>query len=236
MRPDLSPDLNAILGERVVELRRSARAKRLSLSVSRIDGRVRVTAPPRSRKREVAAFLEHHADWLRGVMDRALEAQTLSPGATIPLLGRDVEIRAAPGRSVWLAKDGAVLYVGGSSAGAGARVEAYLRLLARDKLFEASTRYAARLGVRFSKLTVRDTRSRWGSCTADAALSYSWRLVLAPLEVLEYVAAHEVAHIVELNHSPRFWAVVEKLRPTWRRERAWLRRHGLELHRYTGRA
>ena len=95
---------------------------------------------------------------------------------------------------------------------------------------QASDHYAAKIGRRVTRVTLRDTRSRWGSCTAEGALMYSWRLVMAPPEVLRYVAAHEVAHLVEMNHSHRFWAVVEGLYPDWQAQRAWLHRHGGALH------
>jgi predicted metal-dependent hydrolase len=97
-------------------------------------------------------------------------------------------------------------------------------------LVQASDHYAAKIGRRVTRVTLRDTRSRWGSCTAEGALMYSWRLIMAPPEVLRYVAAHEVAHLVEMNHSNRFWAVVEGLYPGWQTQRAWLRSHGGALH------
>ncbi|GAB1364540.1 hypothetical protein MASR1M32_37760 [Rhodobacter sp.] len=105
-------------------------------------------------------------------------------------------------------------------------------MLARDRLALASTRYAAQVGRRYGKLVLRDTRSRWGSCSHDGTLMYSWRLIMAPPSVLEYVAAHEVAHLVEMNHSPDYWAVVEGIFPGWKRQRAWLHDQGGGLHRY----
>ena len=114
----------------------------------------------------------------------------------------------------------------------GPRLAAYLRALARDRLAAASDRHAAALRRPYRKITLRDTRSRWGSCTAQGDLMYSWRLVMAPPEVLDYVAAHEVAHLAQMNHSPAFWAVVERLYGDWRPARRWLQVEGASLHRY----
>lgn len=214
-----------------VELRRTAAARRLSLSVSQIDGRVLLTAPPRCPRRTAESFLDQHRDWLRGAIERAPTPVALAPGAITPFLGRAHLIESGPGRSVRrIGVDR--LQVGGPPAQAGQRLVAWMREEARWRLLESSRRYADALGADFDKISIRDTRSRWGSCSSNGALSYSWRLVLAPEDVLDYVAAHEVAHLVELNHSARFWALVEKLRPDWRDQRDWLRAHGAELHRY----
>ena len=111
------------------------------------------------------------------------------------------------------------------------KIKAHLKQMARDALATASDRYAARLNKRYSRLTIRDTRSRWGSCSSAGALMYSWRLVMAPPAVLEYVVAHEVAHLVEMNHSRAFWDVVESIFPDYETQRRWLRTHGDTLHR-----
>ena len=118
----------------------------------------------------------------------------------------------------------------------GPAIEAFLKALARDRLLAASKRYATRLERSFARLTLRDTRSRWGSCSATGNLMYSWRLILAPPDVLDYVAAHEVAHLAHMDHSPAFWGTVEALCPGYAEPRAWLRREGAGLHRYRFRA
>ena len=118
----------------------------------------------------------------------------------------------------------------GDPAHDGLRAGAFLKHLARDRLTAASDRYATQIGCRYTRVTLRDTRSRWGSCTADGGLMYSWRLIMAPPEVLDYVAAHEVAHLAEMNHSPAFWAVVARLMPGYAARRRWLKQHGQSLH------
>jgi predicted metal-dependent hydrolase len=114
---------------------------------------------------------------------------------------------------------------------AGVRAKAFLKTKARDELAAASDFYAAQLGKRYNRLSIRDTRSRWGSCSSEGVLMYSWRLIMAPHEVLHYVAAHEAAHLVEMNHSDAFWAVVARICPDYDRHRIWLKKNGDQLHR-----
>ena len=213
-----------------VILRRSARARRLSLRLSRLDGRVTLTLPKGVSEAEGRAFLAEKERWLRGHLENREEHVSVSIGAEIPLHGEMVPIRAGAGRSVRL--DEGALHVPGPVPQVPARVQAWLKARARDRLAEASDRYAAALGRPYHRLTLRDTRSRWGSCTADGGLMYSWRLILAPPAVLDYVAAHEVAHLAEMNHSDRFWNTVERLYGDWRAPRRWLRDEGPGLHRY----
>ncbi|MGB5557542.1 MAG: M48 family metallopeptidase, partial [Paracoccaceae bacterium] len=122
------------------------------------------------------------------------------------------------------------LLVPGAPEQAAARIRAFLKLAARDRLNVAVDRYADLAGRRVSNITLRDTRSRWGSCTSDGRLMFSWRLIMAPPRVLDYVAAHEVAHLVEMNHSPAYWAVVRRIYPDYEVQRRWLRAHGQKLH------
>jgi predicted metal-dependent hydrolase len=109
------------------------------------------------------------------------------------------------------------------------RVQTFLKALARTRLVAASDRYALAVGKGFTRISLRDPRSRWGSCTANGALMYAWRLVMAPHAVLDYVAAHEVAHLVEMNHSAAYWAVVSRVYPGWKVQRDWLHTHGAGL-------
>ena len=212
-----------------VLLRRSARARRLSLRVSRLDGRVTLTMPRGVPEREGRAFLRERAEWVRATLAEAGPDRVVAPGVQIPIEGRPVTVTAGAGRAVRL--EAGALIVPGDPARCGARVKGYLKTLARDRLVAATDRYAAALGRRHGRITLRDTRSRWGSCSARGDLMYSWRLIMAPPEVLDYVAAHEAAHLVEMNHSPAYWAVVERIYPGWGAQRAWLAQHGADLHR-----
>jgi predicted metal-dependent hydrolase len=212
-----------------VTLRRSARARRLSLRVSRLDGRVTLTMPHRVSEREGLAFVSEREEWLRGHLSGISAELRPEIGGTVPFGGEDLAIMAGPVKRTRMG-DG-VLIVPDEPARVPARVEAYMKIHARDRLADASDRYAAALGRSYGRLTLRDTRSRWGSCSSAGDLMYSWRLIMAPAEVLDYVAAHEVAHLVEMNHSDAFWAVVADIFPDHKRCRKWLRENGDRLHR-----
>lgn len=215
-----------------VVLKRSGRARRFSLRVSRLDGRVTLTLPHRARDADAMEFLRAQEGWLRRTLAGMPEAagETVGIGTPLPVEGRLLRLEPGTGRAVRVDEDR--LLVPGDPAQAGARVAAWLKVLARDRLARASARHAAQVGRGFSRLTLRDTRSRWGSCSHDGALMYSWRLILAPPPVLSYVAAHEAAHLVEMNHSAAYWAIVTRICPGWKRERAWLRSEGQALHRW----
>ena len=212
----------------MITLRRSARARRFSLRVSQLDGRVTLTLPPRAREAEAMVFAQAQEGWLRAALAKMPVQAGVGIGSLLPVEGQLLTLVTASGRGVRVA--GETLEVAGDPAQAGARVAAWLRVLARERLLAASDHYARQLGAKFARVTLRDTRSRWGSCTADGALMYSWRLIMAPPPVLSYVAAHEVAHLAQMNHSPAFWAVVQGLYPGWQVQRAWLHAHGPGLH------
>ncbi|MET4102090.1 putative metal-dependent hydrolase [Roseovarius sp. MBR-78] len=211
-------------------LRKSGRARRLSLRVSGLDGQVTLTVPQGVSETEALGFARSRADWLRRTLAAQPSGVTIAPGAMLPIEGELCEVVPGSGRQVRLGRG--LVHVPGAEDMLAPRLRAWLRARARDRLAAASDHHAQRLGLGYSRLALRDTRSRWGSCSAQGALSYSWRLILAPPEVLDYVAAHEVAHLAEMNHSPAFWAVVARLLPGYDAPRAWLRREGAGLHRY----
>lgn len=213
-----------------LSLRRSARARRLSLRVSRLDGRVTLTLPRGTCEAEALAFARSKADWLRGVLARAAPVVPVGHGTALPVAGRRLTLAPAPVRSARVA--GEELLVPRDPARAGSAASAYLKLAARAALAEATDRHAAALGLGHAGITLRDTRSRWGSCTQEGRLMFSWRLAMAPPAVLDYVAAHEVAHLAEMNHGPRFWATVARLMPGYERHRRWLRAEGDALMRF----
>ncbi len=206
-----------------VTLRRNARATRFSLRVAGDGGRVTLTLPARAREAEAMAFARSQERWLRAALARMPEAVAVGPGSLVPVEGRPLTVTTGPGR---LRVDGGALVVPGDPAQAGARLAAWLRVLARARLTAGCDLHTAALGRPYARLTLRDTRSRWGSCAASGALMFNWRLVMAPPAVLDYVAAHEVAHLAEMNHSPAFWAVVARLCPDWKARRVWLRAEG----------
>lgn len=212
-------------GIRVV-MRRSARARRMTLRVPRDGGDAVLTLPGDVPDSAGRAFVDTRAEWLRQATARVPARRLVEAGAAVPVEGRLAQLVPAAIRAPRLANG--TLMVPRSRA-AGPAVAVFLKHLARDRLAVACDRHAASLGRGFSTIVLRDTRSRWGSCTADGRLMFSWRLAMAPPEVLDYVAAHEVAHLAHMDHSARFWAVVERLMPDYRMRRDWLRRHGADL-------
>lgn len=213
-----------------VTVRRSSRARRISLRVSGVDGRVSLTLPHGVPEREGLAFAREKAAWLRGHLDRQPEPARVGIGTLLPVEGRALRIVPGTGRRIVVGED--ALHVPGPEDRAGVRVRSWLRTLARERLADASDHYAGLLGRPHGGLTLRDTRSRWGSCSAEGRLNYSWRLILAPGDVLDYVAAHEVAHLAEMNHSRAFWDTVARLKPGYETPRRWLRENGTVLHRF----
>ena len=213
-----------------VTLRRAAGLRRISLRVSGLDQRVTLSVPRLVSQAQALAFLAEKEGWVRAALARAPLRAPVTIGTIVPVRGVDLPIVAHRGRGVVLA-DGAV-HVPADPEGmrTGPRLAAFLRELARADLASASDRYAAALGRPFRTISLRDTRSRWGSCTADGRLMYSWRLIMAPPEVLDYVAAHEVAHLAHMDHSPAYWACVARLMPDYAQRRAWLRANGARLH------
>lgn len=179
---------------------------------------------------EAKAFALQNRGWLEARLDAMPPAIPFEDGMILPYRGQPKRVVRRDGRGVRLA--GEIIEVGGGEDTLPGAVERWLKAQARTRLRARSEAHAATLGATFSRITIRDTRSRWGSCSTSGTLSYSWRVILAPDEVLDYLAAHEAAHLREMNHSPRFWAHVKALCPDYRHWQDWLRGHGPELHRY----
>lgn len=214
-------------------IRRNPRAKRMIMRLSPGAGALSVTAPPRASAEAILDFIERHKGWAEGRLRRAGDRLTVAPDAVLPFRGRTLTVRHAPGRraSRFETEGGdRVLHVGGALEHLGRRVSDALKREARADLQAAVDRHQAALGLKAAALTLKDTRSRWGSCTSDRRLAFSWRIVMAPPEVLDYLAAHEVAHFREMNHGPAFWSLCRTLCPGMDHGRDWLKRHGASLH------
>ena len=210
-----------------VTLRRSSRARRMTLRVGRTDGEVTLTLPPRADLAEGRAFLDLHRGWIARRVAATPPRRPVRVGATVPVGGVERPVLPGAGRAArW---DGAAIRVPDDER-AGVRVAALLKATARGRLAVRAAHHAAALGRPFGRITLRDPRSRWGSCSGRGDLMFSWRLVMAPDDVLDYVAAHEVAHLAHMDHSARFWACVARLMPDHAPRRDWLRREGAALH------
>jgi len=215
-----------------VTLRRAAGLRRLSLRVSGLDQKITLSVPRHLPQSEALAFLSEKEGWLRAALARAPERSSVGLGSVIPFRGEPVRITAHPSRRIVL--EGGHLFVPADPDGTqtAPRVAAFLRDRARAALVPAARKYAAEVLRPIAAITLRDTRSRWGSCTADGRLMFSWRLIMAPPVVLDYVAAHEAAHLAHMDHSAAYWACVARLMPDYATHRAWLRTHGTTLHGY----
>lgn len=214
-----------------VRWRPSTRARRVSLRVCPREGAVVVTLPPRSGRRAGIALIREHEAW---VLDRlaALAPQVeFAPGASLLLGGEPHVIRHEPRARGGAFLDARAIVVTGAREFLRRRVADFLRAEARRRIGLLVGPHAASLGVKPRAIRVKDTRSRWGSCAPDGTLAFSWRLVMAPEWVTDYVVAHEVAHLRELNHSPRFWALVQALTPHRDAAVDWLRAEGPGLLR-----
>lgn len=214
-----------------VTVKRSALARRISLRVDPARGPV-LMLPIKARLAEGERFLLAHRMWLAERLARLPGEIALADGVEVPLLGVPHPIRHTPQarRGVWL-EDGAIL-VSGLPEHVGRRTADFLKAEAKRLIVPRAHDMAARLGKKPGRITVKDTRSRWGSCSSAGDLAFSWRLVLAPEQVLDYVVGHECAHLVEMNHSPAFWAVVASLVGEAGEPRRWLKAHGPALHRF----
>jgi hypothetical protein len=213
-----------------IEWRRSTRARRVSLRIDPREGAVVVTLPPRTTRTAGMALLMDHADWVMQRLAALPGAIPFHDGALVPLHGTEHRIRHVGGGTAVRVAGGEIL-VGGAPEFLPRRVADFLRLEARRSLSAAVSAKAALAGVQPRRMTVKDTRSRWGSCAANRNLAFSWRLVMAPGFVQDYVAAHEVAHLRHMNHGPHFWALVHELTPHADTAMEWLKREGPRLLR-----
>lgn len=226
------------LGKVAVAVRRSIQARRMTLRVRAATRDVTLTLPSRTSALAAQDFVERHVGWIEQRLARLPERIPFEPGETIPLRGAGCRIVMKDGMRGLVRLEPGLrgaepsLAVYGLVAHAPRRIADFLKREAKRDLAEAVARHAAALGVTIGKVALKDTKSRWGSCSAAGDLAFSWRLVLAPPYVLDYLAAHEVCHRKEMNHGARYWAHVARIFPDYERAEAWLKAHGATLHRY----
>jgi predicted metal-dependent hydrolase len=227
-----------------VSLRANPRARRFIVKVDPTTGEVSVTAPSSRSLSHALDFAKKERNWIAGLLanvpvpvELALGAPVLYRGIVHVVRRGDIDEDGGRARPVWIDCDArrATIRVTGRPEHTPRRVRDWLLAEARRKIGERVSEYSDALGVQAKRVTIRDTASRWGSCSSLHYLSFSWRLIMAPPHVLDYVVAHEVAHLRELNHEPRFWRLVEKLVPHMKRSQAWLEENGAKLHRYAPR-
>jgi predicted metal-dependent hydrolase len=211
-------------------IRRSDRARRVRVRVDPRDGTVEVVLPRRAPAREAASAIAELGGWIarRRAEVAQAQARVAARAGTVPYLGVDLMLTPEPGRTR-VHRRGNVLLVPDDDALARAAIERWYRRQARAEIAPRLDAAAATVGRSYTKLTIRDQRTRWGSCSATGAMSFNWRLLLAPEVVLEYVVRHEAAHLAVMDHSPRFWSLMGRLMPGYELPRRWLRDHGATL-------
>lgn len=235
-RPADAPDLrmHCVAGRelplRIVE---NDRARRLTLRIEPGGRGLRITVPPGLRRGEVERFLDRHQGWLEARLARLPDRPQVRPGIRLPLRGRPHLIVHEPGRrgTVSLGEDDGVptLVVHGERNHLPRRLADFMKKEARRDIEALVARHTATVGRAAKAIRYKDTTSRWGSCTADGTLAFSWRIMMAPPTVIDYLVAHEVAHLREMNHGPKFWALCRQLCPRTDEARAWLKRNGAAL-------
>lgn len=235
MRPPATPTREMLRlphGPTEVEWRRSARARRVTLRIDPAAGAVVVTLPLRAGRGQGMALLQAHSRWVADRLGALAPHVPFADGALVPLLGEPHPIRHCPDGlgGVWL--EAGEIRVAGDPAFLARRVADWFRAEARRRITPRALDHAARIGRSVRRIAIKDQRSRWASCAPDGTLAFSWRLVMAPEWVLDYVVAHEVAHLREMNHSARFWALVASLTPHAAAAKSWLARNGVRLLRY----
>lgn len=226
------PDVVAVDRDLELAVRINRRARRISLKVDPAFERAVLVLPSPRALADGLRFAESRSPWLRDELAKLKPRVRFADGVAVPFRGIPHVVRHRPGMrgGVWL--EDAEIHVAGQAEHLPRRLADWLKAEAHQVLSRRAGDYAGRIERRVGRIGVRDPKSRWGSCAADGALSFSWRLVLAPPSVLDYVVAHEVAHLIEANHGPGFWALVARLHPSHLADRRWLKQHGAALHRY----
>jgi len=221
-----------------VRLRSDKNARRLTLRVRPAKRDVLLSIPTRVSRARAVEFVELHSAWIREKLGKLPPLIELAPGALIPIRGdyhRIIHAQEIRG-TAWIDNsadsEGPALFVAGHPEHSRRRIKNFLIQLARSDLTASVAHYCQELGKEPPRITLRDTSSRWGSCSNKGELSFSWRLILAPPIVLDYLCAHEVTHLLELNHSKKFWKTVTSICGHVEDAERWLQAHGSTLHAY----
>lgn len=225
----------AVAGRRLpLTIRENERATRLTLRIEPGGRALRMSVPVGIPDHEIDRFLHRHHSWLKSRLDKMPKASGVEEGGSIPIRGvahriaRTGKLRGVT--EIGEADGEPVLKVGGAPEHLGRRIVDFLKKQARADLEEAANRHATTLGKSIAGIRLKDTKSRWGSCSSRGNLAFSWRIVMAPDYVIDYLAAHEVAHLEEMNHGPRFWALCGRLCARTDEAKRWLKRYGSSLH------
>ena len=225
----------AVGGRRLpLTIRENVRATRMTLRIEPGGKTLKMSVPTGISDQEIDRFLHRHHGWLTTRLDKLPKAAMIAEGHFVPV--RDIPHRIErTGKLRGISKaemvdEEWVLSIGGAPEHLARRVADFLKKQARADLEPAVDRHARSIGRSVAAIRFKDTKSRWGSCTSDGQLSFSWRIVMAPDFVIDYLAAHEVAHLQEMNHGPKFWALCHSLCARTDEAKSWLKHHGSALH------
>lgn len=212
---------------------RNAQARRFTLRLDPREAALKVTVPPHADDHDILAFVRKHHGWAQEKLAKQPILGALRPGVKIPIRGvahrleHTGQMRGLPAQ--FMDGDEAVLALSGDVAFLPRRTAEFLKREAKADIEPKALALAGTINKRVKSIAFKDTKTRWGSCTSDGALSFSWRIMMAPPVVIDYLIAHEVAHLREMNHGPKFWALCEELCPETKRAKAWLKKNGSAL-------
>mgnify|MGYP002784921407 CR=1 FL=1 len=212
-------------------IRRHKRARRIVLRYQPLRGAIGLTLPRHATIRQGLDFIASKEAWIAGEVLHHRHKIPFADGTVLPILGTQYTLCHAGGRGTVTVQDNKIL-VHGDVAFMARRVGDWIKRTAYETISELAHLYAKKLNVVIKKISLRDTGSHWGSCNTEGRLSFSWRLAFAPREILEYVVCHEVAHLLEMNHSKAFWQIVASICPHWQSSRKWLKQQGNKLYLY----
>ena len=215
-----------------LKVTKSAQAKRLTL---RIDGKSRqavLSIPPRCTQKQAIKFVTEHQEWIIEHLQNLPQVKHFTSGENISFFGQEILIQHAPEKRWGARIEQGVLYVSGESEFTHRRVKDFIKKEAQKTFLLRSQKLASKIDCKVHDVVIKDTKSRWGSCSSLNNINYNWRLALAPKEVIDYIIAHEVSHLAHQDHSKEFWSCVKKLCPTYKIGQSWLKQHGKELYMF----
>ncbi|MCP4393282.1 MAG: M48 family metallopeptidase [Alphaproteobacteria bacterium] len=215
-----------------LDIKRNSKAKRCILRVNHIKQSIDLTIPKRYRTEKAVKFARSQILWIEKQIEQMPEKINFYDGITIPVAGRPTTITRAKHPQAGTKQIEDTIIISGHTEHFNRRTKDFLKKEAKRVFTNIANKMAEKMGKKIKKISVKDTHSRWGSCNSAGNISYSWRLILAPVHVMEYVIAHEVAHLAELNHSEAFWNQVGKLLPNYHKAKKWLKENGNSLHLY----
>lgn len=226
---ELSHNLDGL--DVALTLRHNPRAKRISLKLNRAGNGLILVFPRKADRAQALEFLDRQSQWATQHLDRIPAPVRFDVGVVIPYLGVDYEICHDPNKRFGVTFSDGKIWIAGPPEHLERRLRDYIKKQAKIEITKLAISKADRLDKKLGRITIRDQRTRWGSCASSGNLSFSWRLMLAPATILDYVVGHEVAHLVEMNHSKAFWDVVDKVVENPQKSRRWLKENGSTLHR-----